>query len=235
MAVIRKIKNDGTTIYPITDASAVYYNANETLATILSTVGGEGSSLSNRIMQLLEEHEIMKIKTGLTNENTYGFYEGEANDIKGLSWTASAIFDNYGKFVRFERQEWTLYREGTQQNILYEISSENPQKVLELIIPVTNNSEKILLYNYDQLLGPGCLFGDLNHIQLGGNNMTVDFKGETFTSGQKGYLNHTRNWLIYRDDSDYYIKIDEDSGIYGTKVELGTELISFSSPEFILS
>lgn len=40
MAVIRKIRTDGTTIYPITDASAVYYNADETLASTFDIIAG---------------------------------------------------------------------------------------------------------------------------------------------------------------------------------------------------
>ena len=74
-AVIKKLKNnDGTTIYPVTDSTAVYYNKTQTLADVIQNLKNNISDINSKIGSIsIGQVQTISIHKSSSNNKPGGF------------------------------------------------------------------------------------------------------------------------------------------------------------------
>lgn len=231
MAVIRKIKTDGTTVYPITDASAVYYNADETLASTFNIIAG-GGAVNSRILQLLTEHELMKQKLEIgESNNQIAVCDLPANRIEYIAWSATGYYLLNGRFDHWGEQSWIVQpKSGTALSFNLQGNdgnspTENMGKNLQLALYVANQDSLVIL---DPLsLGRSSLVsdfvGDNSNQLVAGMSATLlsnQRAGNVSFNGDQFLLQHYINDWIYNNNPD------SDTGwATGRQIEASTEMI----------
>lgn len=230
MAVIRKIRTDGTTVYPITDASAVYYNADETLASTFNIIAG-GGAINSRILQLLTEHELMKQKLEIgESNNQIAVCDLPANRIAGISWSATGYYLLNGRFDHWGEQSWTVYpKSGSALNFSLQGNdgnspTENMGKNLQLALYISNQDSLIILSPPESGLGSVADDYPANTASALRNALPATM----LTTQQDGVITNGGQYLIQYEHTDwiYSGNPDSDSGWEtGSKIVVSTEQI----------